>query len=134
MSFRLKLMAYSAATSVILATSSILVADQITLSYESVEPDSSKAKELWGDVLPNVVMQGDQPPSVFVAQAGDGLEISLIYASNQCSMDKCPIRVFDKGEKIEDTMGCYNITEHHLSESRTAMAACDDIILIHRKN
>lgn len=133
MSFSVKLMAYSAAASVLLATSPVLIAEPVTLEYQSVQPDSAKAKQLWGDILPNVVMAGDQPASVFVADAGDGLEVSLIYASNMCSMDKCPIRVFENGEKIEDTMACYNITEHQLAESRSALSACDEVILINHK-
>jgi hypothetical protein len=134
MSFAAKLAAFSVATSAALATSAVLLtAEPVKIEYESVKPDSAKAKELWGDILPNVEMAGGQPPSVFVAKTGDGLEISLIYASNMCSMDKCPIRVFEEGIKIEDTMGCYNVTEHQLAESRRAMVACDDVILINRK-
>lgn len=132
MSFSVKLMAYSAAASVLLATSPVLVAEPIVLSYQSVSPETAKAKELWGDVLPNAEMIGDQPPSVFVADAGDGIEVSLVYASNMCSMDKCPIRVFDHGEKIEDTMACYNIQQHQIAESRTALSACNEVILINR--
>lgn len=134
MSFAAKLVAFSVATSVGLALSPVLInAEPIKIEYESVKPDSAKAKELWGDILPDVEMAGDKQPSVFVAKTDDGLEISLIYASNMCSMDKCPIRVFEDGVKIEDTMGCYNITEHQLAESRSAMVACDDVILINRK-
>lgn len=133
MSFSVKLMAYSAAASVLLATSPVLIAEPIKLEYASVEPDSAKAKALWGDVLPNLEMAGDQPPSIFVANAGEGIEISLVYASNQCSMNKCPIRVFENGVKIEDTMACYNISEHQVAESRRAMTACDEVILIDRK-
>ncbi|MCV9963600.1 hypothetical protein OIU34_17005 [Pararhizobium sp. BT-229] len=134
MSFAAKLVAYSVAASAALALSPVLInAEPVKIEYGSVNLDSAKAKELWGDILPNVEMAGDQPPSIFVAKAGDGLEISLIYASNMCSMDKCPIRVFEGGVKIEDTMGCYNITEHKLAESERAMVACDDVILINRK-
>ena len=132
MSFSVKLMAYSAAASVLLATSPVLIAEPVTLNYASVTPDSPKAKELWGDILPNVEMAGDQPASVFVADAGDGITVSLIYASNMCSMDKCPIRVFDNGVKVEDEYACYNITQHQIAESRSAMTACDEVILINR--
>jgi hypothetical protein len=134
MSFRAKLVAYSVAVSAALVASPVLInAEPVKLEYSSVKPDSPKAKELWGDILPSVEMAGDQPASVFVAKAGHGLEISLIYASNMCSMDKCPIRIFEDGVKIEDTMGCYNVTAHSLAESERAMVACDDVILINRK-
>jgi hypothetical protein len=134
MSFAAKLLAYSVAASAALAISPVLInAGPVTIEYSSVEPDSAKAKELWGDVLPNVTMQGGQKPSVFVARTPGGLEISLLYGSNQCSNTSCPIRVFEDGAKIEDTMGCYNIAEHSLAESETAMTACDEVILIHRK-
>jgi hypothetical protein len=133
MNFKAKLIGYSAAASIALAYSPVLIAEPIVLNYTSVEHTSEKAKELWGDILPNVEMQGNQPPSIFVADAGEGVEITLMYASNQCSMDKCPIRAFENGVKIEDTMGCYNVTEHQIAESRSAMTACDEVIVFSRK-
>lgn len=134
MSFAAKLVAYSVAASAALALSPVLInAEPVTIEYGSVKHDSAKAKELWGDVLPNVDMQGDNPPSVFVADVGGGITVSVMYASNQCSMTNCPIRVFEHGEKIQDVMGCINLAEHQVSESRQAMVACNDVILFNRK-
>ena len=134
MTFAAKMMLYSAAASAMLAASPVLLtAEPVKLEFSSVAADSGKAADLWGDVLPNVVMQGEDAPSVFVADAGEGLEVSVLYASNQCSLSDCPVRAFRGGEKVADEMGCINLAEYTVAESRTAMAACGEVFIFKAK-
>lgn len=142
MNFSAKLAMYSVATSLALAPSATMQASPVRLEYRSVAPDSERAKELWGDRLDGATMmsgedgEGMSNPSVFVAEVerdGVKLTVTTIYASNMCNMENCPIRVFENGEIIEDTFGCYNITEHSMAESLRAMETCGQLILIDRK-
>ncbi len=138
MNFKTKIAAYSAAASVILGASVILsaptTASSFNLQYKDIPIESTQAEKLWGDRLDGLETMSLEP-TIFVADFMDGdtkITISLLYASNQCNMDSCPIRIFDGDKLMLEEMGCYAITEHTVASSMTAMAACDKVLLIDR--
>ena len=155
MKFKTKLAAYSAATSILLGASAVLTPSlsaslkvigvspmftpptnthSFNLEYNDIPIDSELAKKLWADKIDGIEMMSGEP-TVFVAnfESDDRIiTVSLLYASNQCSMSSCPIRIFDNDEMIIEKMACSNITEHIVSTSKKVMAACDDVILISR--
>lgn len=136
MSFKSKLIAYSAAASCLFATLPVTgEAGNIQLNYKEVPFDSPQAKHLWGDRLEGAEMMSGHPIIEVADIEKDGvkLQISLLYASNMCNMNSCPIRIFQEGKMIDESFGCYNTSMHSVADSLRAMAACDKVIMIDRK-
>lgn len=135
MSFAAKLVAYSAAASVLMASSPIMYASNVTLDYKDYSFDTEIAKRTWGDQLSAAKSSGSAP-AVSVATInvdGHKMEFAVLFAESMCSNTECPIRVFEDGEMILDAMTCRDISSHAVSESARAMVSCGEVLLIDRK-
>jgi hypothetical protein len=135
MSFTAKLLAYSAATSIALASSPVLNAANVELEYKDFPITSQVAKDLWGDHLADAQNTNGEP-SVAVATVnknGVVLKLTMLFAENECTSEECPMRVYEDGVKIMDFTTCRNISTHAIAESARAMVSCGEVILLDRK-
>ncbi|MCS4089662.1 hypothetical protein [Rhizobium sp. BK176] len=135
MKFAAKLALYSAAASLLVASSPILHATNVNLVYKDYAFDTDVAKRTWGDQLADSSSTGSDP-AVSVATVdsnGHKLEFAVLFAENRCSNTECPIRVYEDGDLIMDSLTCRDIATHAISESGMAMVSCGEVTLLDRK-
>lgn len=134
MTFKRRLLAYSAAAAIAATVSQGLVAEEVRLDYVGHPLESEIAKELWGDVLDSAFQTGELVPEVFVATyknpAGEDLRITMLGAMSVCGLNECPIRIYRGDEKVADFNGCQNTEKHALNSTGSIFIACDDLFSI----
>lgn len=135
MTFRQKLVAYSAAVTALVAAVPHVSAQEIALQYSSYPIGSAIADEYWSDLANLSVQRGLHVPEVLVADfaAPDGhLTVTVLVAMGACGLNECPVRIFKGDRKIADFNACYNTTTHAMNSTGSLFIACDDVIGIGR--
>jgi len=129
MTFRQKLLAYSAVATAIAGLSQGVSAEMVKLDYHDVPLSDPIASKMWKDEIPEASNLGQYSPWAVIAKVnipGKGeVYVGQLWSGSHCGAHDCPVKVMQNDEILLNVMGCDDTDEHSLNASGSTLFLCD---------